>query len=141
MLILDQRPFRWNRWTGYEVSSQGDARFSALNAYLPDGRTIEMHYQCDVKGYQPGGTNWRLGKGKPPLDSSKDLWTEYLNLWQVWALNNLMLMRELYVLVRNYNVNSSDGCLLSDRFATTPVNQAHALSVILNQLCKFPNSS
>lgn len=36
---------------GYEVSTQGDRRFSALVARMPDGRTIEE------------------GKGKPPLRS------------------------------------------------------------------------
>ena len=49
---------------GYEVSSKGDKRFSALYARMLDGRTIEEHYQCDVKGYDVGGTNWKLGKGK-----------------------------------------------------------------------------
>ena len=47
--------FTYARYGGYECSSHGDKRFSALFAKLADGRTIEMHYQCDVKGYQPGG--------------------------------------------------------------------------------------
>ena len=59
--------FTWARHGGYEVSSRGDRRFSAFVARLPEGRTIEAVYQCDIKGYDPGGTNWRLGKGKPPL--------------------------------------------------------------------------
>jgi hypothetical protein len=113
---------------GYEVSSKGDARFSALNAVLPDGRTIEMHYQCCVKGYQPGGTDWRLGKGKPPLDPSVDLWNEYLNLWRIWACENLPLLRELWQMA------TAKGDLLTDCFASTPINQAHALSQILNDL-------
>lgn len=71
------------RYGGYEVSSRGDSRFSALFARMPDGRSIESHYQCDVKGYSPGSNNWRLGKGKPPLDKSKDLWAEYMALWSV----------------------------------------------------------
>lgn len=120
--------FTWRRYGGYEVSSRGDRRFSAFNAIMPDGRSIECHYQCDVKGYDPGGTNWRAGKGKPPLDRSKDMWTEYLALWNTWAASNLPLLRELYVKARQHNG------VLSDRFATTPVNQAHALSVILNRL-------
>lgn len=118
--------FKWSRYGGYECSSRGDARFSAFNARMPDGRTIEQHYQCDVKGYQPGGTNWRLGKGKPPL-RQVDLWGEYLALWRVWAEHNLPLMRELYTLAKQSGV-------LSDRFATTHVNQAHALATILNEL-------
>ena len=39
-------------------------------------------------------------------------------------------MRALFRAVRGHG----DGCTLSDRFATTPVNQAWALSVILNEL-------
>jgi hypothetical protein len=105
---------------------------------MPDGRSLEMHYQLDDpphgKGYCPGGTDWRLGKGKPPLDLSVDLWSGYLGLWRIWARTNVPLMRELFLLVRG----QGNGCLLSDMFATTPINQAHALSVILNELCGFP---
>ena len=119
--------FTWSRFGGYEVSSKGDPRFSAFNAIMPDGRSLECHYQCDVKGYDPGGTNWRLGKGKPPLDSSVDTLQAYISLWRVWANNNLPLMRELYVAAKESQT-------LSDRFATTPINQAHALSVVLNEL-------
>ena len=122
--------FTWKRYGGYEVSSRGDRRFSAFNAIMPDGRSIEQHYQCDVKGYDPGGRNWRLGKGRPPLDPNTDLWQEYLSLWRQWAENNLPLMRELYRAAKD------KGGVLSDRFATTPVNQAHALATILNELCE-----
>lgn len=120
--------FTWSRYGGYEVSSKGDRRFSAFNAHMPDGRTIEEHYQCDVKGYDPGGTNWRLGKGKPPLDKSKDLWLEYLALWRTWAGINPMLVEFL-----REHVSSKHAGVLSDRFATTPVNQAHALATLLNE--------
>ena len=122
--------FNWSRFGGYEVSSQGDPRFSAFSARMPDGRSIEQCYQCDVKGYDPGGTNWRLGKGRPPLAamSSNELFDQYVGLWRPWAQENLPLMRELYVRGRDNNF------LLSDRFASTPINQAHALAVILNEL-------
>ncbi len=118
--------FQWARFGGFECSSKGDKRFSALYAKLPDGRTIEEHYQCDVKGYQPGGRDWRLGKGKPPLDPSTDLWKEYLGLWQIWAAAHPELMDELraQVSLKNYT--------LSDRFASTPISQARALAEILN---------
>lgn len=53
--------FTWSRRGGYEVSSKGDKRFSAFNAIMPDGRSIEEIYQCDCKHFDPGGTNWRLG--------------------------------------------------------------------------------
>lgn len=42
--------YTWKRYGGYEVSSHGDKRFSAFNAIMSDGRSIECHYQCDVKG-------------------------------------------------------------------------------------------
>lgn len=68
--------FQWKRKSdnGFEVSSaarnlppeKGDYRFSAFNAKLKDGRTIEQAYQLDVKGYRVDGNDWRLGKGKPP---------------------------------------------------------------------------
>lgn len=118
--------YRFERRGGYEVSSKGDKRFSAFNAIMPDGRSIEHHYQCDIKGYDKGGTNWRLGKGKPPLNKSKNLQQEYLKLWITWATNNKNLINELKTIVANHNN------VLSDMFATTPINQAWALSEILN---------
>lgn len=117
----------WQRRGGYEVSSKGDKRFSALNAVLPDGLSIEIHYQCRIKGYDPNGTNWRLGKGKPPLNPNTDLWAEYLKLWRVWASINLSLMEELRDAAKRHHG------ILSDCFASTPVNQAHALTTILNE--------
>ena len=121
--------FQWARFGGYECSSKGDKRFSAFCAIMLDGRSIEEHYQCDVKGYDIGGTNWRLGKGKKPL-RNVDCYIEYKNLWRIWSRDNLELMRELYSKAK------ASGCILSDRFATSDVNQARALSDILNELCK-----
>ena len=118
----------WKRFGGYEVSSQGDKRFSAFNARMPDGRSLECHYQCDVKGYDMGGTNWRLGKGKPPLDRSKDMWAEYLALWKTWVKDNMPLVLELKRKVDEH------GGVLSDRFASTSVNQARALACVLNEI-------
>lgn len=122
--------FTWKRYNGYEVSSHGDKRFSAFNAKLSDGRSIEQWYQCDIKGYQPGGTNWRLGKGKPPLKqfTKDELYYAYLALWQEWAKSNRQLLLELANKAKEYN------CTLSDKFATTPINQAHALTDILNSM-------
>lgn len=117
----------WKRYGGYEISTKGDRRFSAFCAVLPGGRTIEEHYQCDVKGYQPGGRNWRLGKGKPPLDRSKDLWSEYLALWKQWADTHPSELAELRTLV------ARSGNIISDRFANTSINQARALAEILNE--------
>ena len=125
---LEIMKFKWSRYDGYEVSGKGDKRFSAFNALMPDGRSIEHHYQCDVKGYDPGGRNWRLGKGKPPLNPKTNLWERYLELWRIWSKSNMLLLEELHRLARSAN------CTLSDRFATTTVNQAHALAVLLTEM-------
>lgn len=121
---------KWQRYDGYEVSSVGDKRFSALNAKLKDGRTIEEHYQCDIKGYDVGGTKWRLGKGKPPLTkiSKELLFAEYMSLWKQWAKLNPLLIKELYGKV------VERGCIISDNFATSEINQANALAIILNEM-------
>lgn len=125
--------FSWTKRGGYEVSSKGDKRFSALFAVMPDGRTIEMWYQCDPapigKGYQPGGTDWRLGKGKPPLNAitPEALYTAYKGLWITWGLANPHLMFELRCKALEHNG------VLSDCFAATPINQARALSDLLNE--------
>lgn len=116
---------KWARYGGYECSTKGDKRFSALYARLPDGRTIEMHYQCDVKGYDAGGTNWKLGKGKPPINSTIDLYEEYLGLWDKWAGSNQDIVEWLFREVGPCGV-------LSDCFATTGISQARALADILN---------
>jgi hypothetical protein len=97
-----------------------------------DGRSIEIWYQCDIKQYDPGGTNCQLGKGKPPL-AATDLAEAYLALWRVWAQRNFPLMRELFRGVRS----QGDGCTLSDCFASTPVNQTWALAQVLNELSGF----
>lgn len=120
--------FKWSRYGGYEVSSKGDKRFSAFYAKLPDGRSIEEAYQLDVKGYRRFGNNPMLGKGKPPLDKTKDMYSEYLLLWKEWATYHLDLLKELAFLAERNNYT------LSDRFATTQVNQARALAEILNEL-------
>lgn len=118
----------WARYhsLGYEVSSAGDKRFSALFAKLPDGRTIEEAYQLDVKGYRAVSSSWRDGKGKPPINGKdqKQLWEEYLELWKLWAQHNHELIIEL-------NGLASSG-VLTDRFATSDVNQARALAEIIN---------
>lgn len=129
--------FDWHRTGGYEVSSKGDKRFSAFNAIMPDGRSIEHHYQCDVKGYDPGGTQWQLGKGKPPLKAMTpdQLWQAYLELWRIWAEQHQDLIQELrHLAVHGEGALVLGGvCYLSDAFAGTSINQARALSVILSE--------
>lgn len=119
----------WSRYGGYEVSSKGDKRFSAFVAKMPDNRTIEAWYQCDVKAYSPGSSNWRLGKGKAPClpYEPSQLYQAYLGLWRIWAVHHPELIMELKQLA------TENGHQLSDRFATTEVNQARALAQILNE--------
>ncbi|MEM7552522.1 MAG: reverse transcriptase-like protein [Cyanobacteria bacterium P01_A01_bin.84] len=112
---------------GYELSSAGDSRFSALNAKLKDGRTIEEAYQLDVKGYRSQSDNWRLGKGKPPLTpmTKEESYQKYKELWQQWANENPQLIDEL--------AQKSQGKVLTDKFASTNISQARALVEILNE--------
>lgn len=119
--------YRWARFApnGYECSSAGDQRFSALKARLADGRTIEEAYQLDVKGYREYGNDWRLGKGKPPLRHRIKLWESYLSLWRQWARENPALMVDLAARAH---------CgILTDRFATRQISQARALAHLLNE--------
>lgn len=133
----------WARYSndGYEVSTKGDSRFSALNAEFKQGTiidgvdvsgmTIEAVYQSVIK---------KSRKGQPPAKSSKlfkpELKTKqeqedfsynegYLPLWQEWAKQNPELIEELR--------EKSKGKVLTDRFANTRVSQARALSDILQQ--------
>lgn len=122
--------FTWSRKGGYECSSYGDTRFSALYAIMPDGRSLESHYQCDSKSIDVGGEDWRLGKGKPSLNprhQDRSLqYQDYKDLWRIYLSVNpelLEVLRELAV--------ANNNCL-SDKFATSDINQARALADILN---------
>lgn len=100
---------------GYEVSTKGDSRFSAFNAKLRDGRTIEEAYQ-QAKG---------SGKGQPAKDKDFKYWDEYLGLWRQWADENPKAIAELKT--------KSTGKELTDMFASTDNNQARALETILRE--------
>jgi hypothetical protein len=112
---------RWTRYasggTGYEVSSRGDRRFSALYARLTDGNTIEKSWQ-NAKG---------SGKGRPAVHADFDYWAVYLGLWERWAEENPALMKELQIIIQS-------GKTLTDCFASTANNQARALAAILNTM-------
>ena len=118
---------KWKRYdpNGYEVSSHGDSRFSAFFARLKDGRTIEEAYQLDVKGYRGLGYSLMQAKGRPPFISisREETWRQYFLLWLQWSRENPELIEDLRIL--------SEGRPLTDKFATTDINQAHALSLIL----------
>ena len=113
---------------GYEVSSKGDKRFSALYARLPDGRIIE-----DAWGQAKGYADGRAAKGKPALTPDFDYWGTYKGLWQQFADANPQLMTEL--------AQASQGRPLVDRFAKTENNQARALAEILQSMSGVAASS
>lgn len=133
----------------YEVSTKGDKRFSALNATLRDGRTIEEAYQLDVKGFRnhpqiqaalqhssfgeifQNKTLRSIFKGQPPLhkESHESLWQGYKALWQEWADDHPKVMQELG--------RRTVGAVLTDFYASSPVSQARALAEILNDRARL----
>lgn len=127
--IRVQGAFTWARRdkNGYEVSSAGDKRFSALTATLKDGRTIEEAYQLDIKGFRVKGDNWRLGKGNAPLTdiSREESWEQYKDLWRQFLAENPDLKEDL--------IKKAKGKVLTDKFASTEVSQARALAELLNE--------
>lgn len=124
---------QWARYAsnGYECSTRGDKRFSALCARLRDGRTIEEAYQLDVKGYRRiGYTAMQAKKDRgahaPVRLTPEQLWQGYLALWKQWASENPALVREL--------AEKSRGKVLTDMFASSDISQARALAVIIETL-------
>ena len=127
---------------GYEVSSSGDKRFSALFAKFKAGtvvdgvdvgrKTIEYVYQNIIK---------KSGKGRAPAKESRlynpSLKTKaerenfsyneaYLPLWRIWAEQNPELIEDLR--------KKSTGKVITDKFASnTTVSQARALAQILDE--------
>lgn len=115
--------YTWSRYGGLECSSRGDMRFSALFALLRDGKSIEQHYQCGVKGYR----TIKAGKGLPPLSPVKDLFGKYKALWKAYFDINPGLLEEAATLVKRH------GNCFSDMFATSPISQARAIAMLLNE--------
>jgi hypothetical protein len=117
----------------YEVSTRGDKRFSALCAIMPDGRTLEMHYQCDVKGFNPGGRNWRDYKGKHCSLPWDERFTAYCNLWRTYLDANPHLWPVLTDIVAKHR--------LTDMFARPgALSQAHALTHLAKLSGVIPTS-
>ena len=129
----------WRRYPpadtpSYEVSTKGDSRFSALKAKLQDGRTIEEAYQLDVKGYRAQGSDWHLGKRKPPLNgkSREQLYEEYKALWRQWVKENPELFAELKA--------KAAGHVLTDKHATSEISQARALFELATEESSKPKN-
>lgn len=124
---MSQQKFIWARLSKerrIECSSRGIKALSAMYCLMDDGRSIEQHYQCDVKGYDIGGTNWRLGKGRPPKTpmTRTEQYEKYKALWKEY-LPNTMLDELIKQPIR----------ILTDSFATSEINQAAAIADILNE--------
>ena len=121
-----------------EVSTAGDEfgkQFSALNATLKDGRTIEEAYQLDIKGYRELDYTWLQAKrdrgvNAPVKLSNEELYNAYLNLWKQWAEENPTLIEQLR--------ERAKGKILTDKFTPNPqsVSQARALTDILAETAK-----
>ena len=115
------------------INKQNNKRFSAFSAKIKrfDNLTIEVLYQCtDLgKGNDPIGLDWRKGKGLPPANrkSPEELYKGYKQLWTFWMAENIDLVFELAERA------ADAGYVLTDCFASTPVNQARALSELLNE--------
>lgn len=119
--VVEIGKYNYSKTEGFEVSTRGDnfgKQFSALNARLKDGRTIEEAYQ------QAKGT----GKGQPAKDPNFDYYGTYKKLWQQWAKENPGKIKELKDYLDKNNITT-----LRDRFATTENRQDRALSEILNE--------
>lgn len=118
-------PYKWARTSdnNYEVSSQGDRRYSAFYAKLKDGRSIEEHYQVDYKGYD----SIQAGKSKPPKnsDTPAQSYEHYKGLWKQYFDEKPALLEEIKKIAANKT--------LTDKFATTNINQARAIAEILNE--------
>lgn len=135
-------PSKWARTAenGYEVSTRGDKRFSALVAIFKKGtvidgvdvggRTIEDVYQSVIKkskkGQAPAKDSRLYNEALKTKEEREDFsYTEgYLPLWQEWAKQNPELIDELRI--------KAKGKTLTDQFANTRVSQARALAEILN---------
>lgn len=100
---------------GYEVSSRGDKRYSAMYATLPTGQTIEQAYQS-AKG---------TGKGQPAKDPNFDYYGTYKGLWDQYFDANPESLNEI--------ARVSKGKVLTDQFASTVNNQARAIHDILTE--------
>nr|DAJ95097.1 MAG TPA: hypothetical protein [Crassvirales sp.] len=135
-------PLKWARTAenGYEVSTRGDKRFSALVATFKKGtvidgvdvggRTIEDVYQSVIKksrkGQAPAKDSRLYNEALKTKEEREDFsYTEgYLPLWQEWARQHPELIDELRI--------KAKGKTLTDQFANTRVSQARALAEILN---------
>ena len=140
----EENEIKWGRFSdnGYEVSTRGDKRFSALVATFKEGTvidgvdvsgmTIENVYQSIIKKSRKGQAPSKDSKLYNPSLTNKEELEDfsykvgYLPLWKEWASQHPELIQELK--------EKSKGKILTDRFANTRVSQARALADILNSI-------
>lgn len=139
------KPFEWARYSknNYEVSSDGDKRFSAFYAQLNDGRYIEDIYQLDIKGNGKAVAKPITDRNNPKKSnivktgafarkvSREQSWQEYKNLWRQYLDENPQLEADL--------IEKASGKTLTDKYASTEVSQARALAELLNE--RHPNNT
>ena len=128
---MAQQLINWSRTNslgGYEISPKGDVRYTSLAAVMPDRRSLEAWYQCDLKGYDVGGTQIALGKGQEPRIpyGVGELERMYDALWRIWAIHNIPLVKELH------KKAIAHGHLLTDEHSGNRLSQAKALAGIIN---------
>lgn len=123
--------YRWSRVVKrgepyYECSSKGHREYSAIHAKI-NGKSIEEIYQLDIKGYRDMVNNWMEAKGKPPLRdiSEKELFEEYVELWKKYFKEHPELLEKIK--------KEACGKTITDMFGVTPINQARAITYILNR--------
>lgn len=139
------------QFSAYKATFSSDTQIEYTDAAgerktftIRKGSSVELAYQ-QAKGY----TTISEGKGRAPKKGSVvDMATEkaienntdpgeatfrnvYLPIWRAWAAQNEDLLEQLW------NASLAQGIRLNDQFARTggrpnPVNQARALTVILN---------
>ena len=144
---LSSEPISWSRYSsnGYEVSSDGDKRFSAFYAQLNDGRYIEDIYQLDIKGNGVAIAKPITDRNNPKRSdikktgefsrevSREQSWNEYKALWRQYMQENPDLVEDL--------ISKLGNKVLTDKFATTDVSQARAIAEILNEYGSLQQST
>lgn len=115
----------------YELSSDGDNRFSSRIAKFKDGRSVEEVFQLDIKGYGQIGKEWKNKRNQPSLIpyTEEELYNAYKMLWRKWAIENKSVFNEIVDKVK-------EGYVLSDKYAQTPNSSRMNRLQVLTELAQ-----
>lgn len=117
---------------GFDVSDKEDKlakKFSPYLAKLSDGRSIEEHYQVDIKGY----TSIEEGRRNPSKNlTGEELKKAYLDLWREWADAHPELMGKLRDAALKNNNSLVSSFLLQADVLTTLLNEGYGLEEFKN---------